>query len=106
MIRKDILSRFCQVQAVADEDGGFCRHIGQVVKHGGALVGVNLDDHDGHLDNLDDHHYDYGNLDDDHDFHRDENGVYDDGDNGSGDTDTDDDEDQPSLRGRVPPLRI
>ena len=44
---------------------------------------------------------------DDHDFHRDENGVYgDDADDGSGDTDTDDDEDQPSLRGRVPPLRI
>ena len=40
---KDTLSSFCQVQAMADEDRRFCRHISEVVQHGCAFVGVNLE---------------------------------------------------------------
>ena len=80
---KDTLSSFCQVQAMADEDRRFCRHISEVVQHGCAFVGVNLK---------------YCRDDDEEDA-----GDAEDADDRDADAD---DEDQPSPRGRVPLLRI
>ena len=42
----DILSSLGQVQAMTDENRGLGGHIGEVVEHGGAFVGVYLDDDD------------------------------------------------------------
>ena len=61
----DILSSLGQVQAMTDENRGLGGHIGEVVEHGGALVGVHLGDGDDdgvHLGGIDE-----DDLDDDDD---------------------------------------
>ena len=73
----DILSSLGQVQAMTDENSGLGGHIGEVVEHGGALVGVHLgDDDDGvHLGDDDDDGVYLGGIDDD-DLDDDDDGVH------------------------------